>query len=185
MLEWAARAPSSPPQQDGVRPDMVLDSAKGLGARLPAHRRPPRGGESTRRSPPGTGFFQHGHTYMGHPAACAGGNAAPRRHRDARPSRQRERHGGAAGAPRSRPPLRTAPQRGGHPRPAASSSASGLCFADLGGDEKRRFTCPGRRPTRRSRRPPFARDLMVYPHGRRPSDGVPWRPRPPRPRPSS
>ncbi|MEM6849621.1 MAG: aminotransferase class III-fold pyridoxal phosphate-dependent enzyme, partial [Pseudomonadota bacterium] len=57
--------------EDGVRPDILL-IAKGLGAGYQ-----PIGALLTTNAvhdaiAGGTGFFQHGHTYMGHPAACAG-----------------------------------------------------------------------------------------------------------------
>ncbi|MEM6762791.1 MAG: aspartate aminotransferase family protein [Pseudomonadota bacterium] len=60
--------------QDGVRPDMVL-IAKGLGAGYQ-----PIGACLVSDAihdaiAAGSGFFQHGHTYMGHPTACAGGIA--------------------------------------------------------------------------------------------------------------
>ncbi len=57
-------------EQEGVVPDIVT-IAKGLGAgyqpigAMIVHRRVV---EAVRR---GSGFFQHGHTYMGHPTACA------------------------------------------------------------------------------------------------------------------
>jgi adenosylmethionine-8-amino-7-oxononanoate aminotransferase len=60
--------------QEGVRPDMVA-IAKGLGAGYQ-----PIGALLVSEAvydavAAGSGFFQHGHTYMGHPAACAGGLA--------------------------------------------------------------------------------------------------------------
>jgi adenosylmethionine-8-amino-7-oxononanoate aminotransferase len=65
-------------EQEGIVPDMVA-VAKGLGAGYQ-----PIGalvisknvGEAIMR---GTGFFQHGHTYIGHAAACAGALAVQRR----------------------------------------------------------------------------------------------------------
>jgi adenosylmethionine-8-amino-7-oxononanoate aminotransferase len=64
-------------EQDGVRPDLVT-IAKGLGAGYQ-----PIG--ATLVSRPifeairgGSGFFQHGHTYMGHPLACAAALAVQR-----------------------------------------------------------------------------------------------------------
>ncbi|MEL6436733.1 MAG: aspartate aminotransferase family protein [Pseudomonadota bacterium] len=61
-------------EQDGVEPDMIA-IAKGLGAGAQ-----PIGAlmvsdriYDTLES--GSGFFQHGHTYLGHPMACAVGNA--------------------------------------------------------------------------------------------------------------
>ncbi len=64
-------------EQDGVRPDLVA-IAKGLGAGYQ-----PIGAalvaqpifEAIRS---GSGFFQHGHTYMGHPVACAAALAVQR-----------------------------------------------------------------------------------------------------------
>jgi adenosylmethionine-8-amino-7-oxononanoate aminotransferase len=57
-------------EQDGVRPDLVT-IAKGLGAGYQ-----PIGATLVARAifeaiRDGSGFFQHGHTYMGHPLACA------------------------------------------------------------------------------------------------------------------
>lgn len=57
-------------EQDGVRPDLVT-IAKGLGAGYQ-----PIGATLVARPifeaiRDGSGFFQHGHTYMGHPLACA------------------------------------------------------------------------------------------------------------------
>jgi adenosylmethionine-8-amino-7-oxononanoate aminotransferase len=57
-------------EQDGVRPDLVT-IAKGLGAGyqpIGATLAARRIYEAIRD---GSGFFQHGHTYMGHPLACA------------------------------------------------------------------------------------------------------------------
>jgi adenosylmethionine-8-amino-7-oxononanoate aminotransferase len=61
-------------QQDGVVPDMIA-IAKGLGAGFQ-----PIGALLVSDSihdaiAQGSGFFQHGHTYLGHPMACAVGNA--------------------------------------------------------------------------------------------------------------
>ncbi len=64
-------------EQDGIAPD-ILTTAKGLGAGYQ-----PIGAmlcssqiyEAVRN---GSGFFQHGHTYIGHPVACAAGHAVLR-----------------------------------------------------------------------------------------------------------
>ena len=58
-------------EQEGIAPDIVA-IAKGLGAGIQ-----PIGAMLCTRAiyqaiEAGSGFFQHGHTYMGHPAACAG-----------------------------------------------------------------------------------------------------------------
>ena len=58
-------------EQEGVAPDLMIDR-QGPGRRLPADRRGAgaASGSSTRWRA-GSGFFQHGHTYLGHPVACA------------------------------------------------------------------------------------------------------------------
>ncbi|WP_417255104.1 aspartate aminotransferase family protein [Celeribacter sp.] len=61
-------------EQDGVSPD-IITIAKGLGAGY----QPIGATLCTNRIHEafvqGSGFFQHGHTYIGHPVACAAGNA--------------------------------------------------------------------------------------------------------------
>jgi adenosylmethionine-8-amino-7-oxononanoate aminotransferase len=64
-------------EQEGVRPDLMT-IAKGLGAGYQ-----PIGATLASRAiydaiVAGSGFFQHGHTYMGHPTACAAGLAVQR-----------------------------------------------------------------------------------------------------------
>ena len=64
-------------EQDGVAPDLMA-IAKGLGAGYQ-----PIGAMIAARKvydviANGSGFFQHGHTYMGHPTACAAGLAVQR-----------------------------------------------------------------------------------------------------------
>jgi len=61
-------------EQDGVRPDMVT-IAKGLGAGYQPIGAMLCSGEIYRAVTEGSGFFQHGHTYMGHPVAAACGLA--------------------------------------------------------------------------------------------------------------
>ena len=65
-------------EQEGVRPDLVT-IAKGLGAGYQAI-----GATLVSRAiyeaiVAGSGFFQHGHTYMAHPTACAAGWRCSRR----------------------------------------------------------------------------------------------------------
>lgn len=57
-------------EQDGVSPD-ILCIAKGLGAGYQPIGAMLCTGEIYRAIEDGTGFFQHGHTYIGHPTACA------------------------------------------------------------------------------------------------------------------
>ena len=58
-------------EQEGIAPDLMA-IAKGLGAGYSADRRRAGLGRDLRRaSRSGSGFFQHGQTYIGHPLACA------------------------------------------------------------------------------------------------------------------
>ena len=60
--------------QDGVLPDIVC-IAKGLGAGMQPIGAMLCTGAIYEAIASGSGFFQHGHTYLGHPAACAAGLA--------------------------------------------------------------------------------------------------------------
>jgi len=61
-------------EQDDVRPDIIA-IAKGLGGGYQPLGAMLCSGEIYKAIENGSGFFQHGHTYMGHPAACAAGLA--------------------------------------------------------------------------------------------------------------
>ncbi len=61
-------------EQDGVQPD-ILTIAKGLGAGYQPIGAMMCSGEIYETITNGSGFFQHGHTYMGHPVAAACGLA--------------------------------------------------------------------------------------------------------------
>jgi adenosylmethionine-8-amino-7-oxononanoate aminotransferase len=61
-------------EQDGVAPDIVC-IAKGLGAGYQPIGAMLCSGEIYDTIARGSGFFQHGHTYIGHPVATAGGLA--------------------------------------------------------------------------------------------------------------
>ncbi|MEZ5538008.1 MAG: aspartate aminotransferase family protein [Thiolinea sp.] len=61
-------------EQDGVSPDIVT-IAKGLGAGYQPIGAALCSAEIYAAIEQGSGFFQHGHTYMGHPTACAAGLA--------------------------------------------------------------------------------------------------------------
>ena len=73
-------------EQEGVAPDLMA-IAKGLGGgyqpigAVLAQRR------DRRRDGAGSGFFQHGHTYLGHPVACAAALAVQQRDRARRAAR--------------------------------------------------------------------------------------------------
>jgi len=57
-------------EQDGVAPDLLVN-AKGLGAGYQPIGAVMVAGEVFEAFRDGSGFFQHGHTYMGHATACA------------------------------------------------------------------------------------------------------------------
>jgi len=61
-------------EQEGIAPDIVC-IAKGLGAGIQPIGAMLCTGAIYDAIADGSGFFQHGHTYLGHPAACAGGVA--------------------------------------------------------------------------------------------------------------
>ena len=58
-------------EQDGIAPDILI-TAKGLGAGYQPIGAMLCSTQIYASIENGSGFFQHGHTYMGHPAACAG-----------------------------------------------------------------------------------------------------------------
>jgi adenosylmethionine-8-amino-7-oxononanoate aminotransferase len=61
-------------EQEGIAPDIVT-IAKGLGAGYQPIGAMLCSGEIYQAIENGSGFFQHGHTYLGHPVACAAANA--------------------------------------------------------------------------------------------------------------
>ncbi len=61
-------------EQDGITPDIVT-IAKGLGGGYQPIGATLCSGEIYRAIKQGSGYFQHGHTYIGHPTACAAGLA--------------------------------------------------------------------------------------------------------------
>ncbi|MBB91716.1 MAG: aspartate aminotransferase family protein [Magnetovibrio sp.] len=69
-------------EQDGVAPDIIC-IAKGLGAGYQPIGATLVSGDVYRAFKDGSGAFQHGHTYMGHPMACAAALAVQRKVRDA------------------------------------------------------------------------------------------------------
>ena len=64
-------------EQEGIAPDIVC-IAKGLGAGIQPIGAMMCNGEIYDAIASGSGFFQHGHTYIGHPTACAAGLAVLR-----------------------------------------------------------------------------------------------------------
>ena len=61
-------------EDEGIAPDIVC-IAKGLGAGIQPIGAALCSAKIYNAIAAGSGFFQHGHTYLGHPAACAGGVA--------------------------------------------------------------------------------------------------------------
>ncbi|SEW02559.1 hypothetical protein SAMN05444851_0947 [Aliiroseovarius sediminilitoris] len=61
-------------EQDGISPDMIT-IAKGLGAGYQPIGAMLCSGKIYKAIENGSGFFQHGHTYVGHPTACAAADA--------------------------------------------------------------------------------------------------------------
>ena len=61
-------------EQEGIEPD-ILTIAKGLGAGYQPIGATLCSDKIYQAIEEGSGFFQHGHTYVGHPVACAAGNA--------------------------------------------------------------------------------------------------------------
>ncbi len=68
-------------QDEGIEPDLVT-IAKGLGAGYQPVGAVVVSGKVYEAITSGSGFFQHGHTYLGHAAACAGALAVQRRLHD-------------------------------------------------------------------------------------------------------
>jgi adenosylmethionine-8-amino-7-oxononanoate aminotransferase len=68
-------------EQEGIVPDLVA-IAKGLGAGYQPIGALLLSREISETIQRGTGFFQHGHTYIGHAAACAGALAVQKRLHD-------------------------------------------------------------------------------------------------------
>ena len=103
-------------EQEGVVPDLLV-IAKGLGGGYqPIGAVLAHGRRSSTRCAQGSGFFQHGHTYLGHPVACAAALAVQQRDRARRSARQRARARRARWRAAARA-LRRSSARRRHPRP--------------------------------------------------------------------
>jgi len=145
-------------EQDGVRPDMVL-IAKGLGAGYQPIGALLVAEEIHEAIASGTGFFQHGHTYMGHPAACAGGNAVL----DAIETRDLLANVNAMGA-RLRSALEA--RFGQHPNVGDIRGRGLFVGIELVADRETKAPLPpGAKTHAKIKKAAFARDLMVYPMG--------------------
>ena len=102
-------------EQEGIAPDLMT-IAKGLGGGYEPIGAVLLGRHIYNSFANGSGFFQHGHTYMGHPMACAAGLAVQETiRRDNLLANVRTP--GRAAAPTARRALRQSPACRRHPRP--------------------------------------------------------------------
>jgi adenosylmethionine-8-amino-7-oxononanoate aminotransferase len=145
-------------EQEGIAPDL-LTVAKGLGGGYQ-----PIGAVLAQQRivdamSAGTGFFQHGHTYLGHPVACAAALAVQRViERDGLLAQVRAR-GAALGG-------QLAARFGGHPH-VGDIRGRGLFFGiELVRDRATKAPFdPAQKLHARVKREAMARGLMVYPMG--------------------
>jgi adenosylmethionine-8-amino-7-oxononanoate aminotransferase len=149
-------------EQEGVAPDLMA-IAKGLGGGYQPVGAVLIGQKIIDAIAAGTGFFQHGHTYIGHPVACAAALAVQKvLKRDG--LLQRCAAQGRRLRASARRGLRRAPVRRRHPRPGAvpgdrargrprhqgavRPGAQGPCPHQAGGDGPRADDLPdGRAPS--------------------------------------
>ncbi|MEM0908350.1 MAG: aspartate aminotransferase family protein [Pseudomonadota bacterium] len=144
--------------QDDVRPDLIL-IAKGLGAGYQ-----PIGAMLVSETihdtiAGGSGFFQHGHTYMGHPTACAGGVAVL----EAIEGRNLLANVNAMGE-RLRAGLEA--RFGQHPNVGDIRGRGLFMGMELVADRNTKAPLPRAQKTHaKIKKAAFQRDLMVYPMG--------------------
>ena len=145
-------------EQEGVVPDLVT-IAKGLGGGYQ-----PIGAVLAQQRIVdamsfGSGFFQHGHTYLGHPVACAAALAVQRViERDGLLARVRERGGYLEQSLRER--------LGGHPHVGDIRGRGLFRGVELVADRTTKAPFdPDRKLHARIKREAMARGLMVYPMG--------------------
>ncbi|MEM6846912.1 MAG: aspartate aminotransferase family protein [Pseudomonadota bacterium] len=144
--------------EDGVSPDILL-IAKGLGAGYQ-----PIGALLTTDAvhdaiAGGSGFFQHGHTYMGHPAACAGSIAVL----TAMEERSLLANVSARGDQLQE---RLCARFGNHPNVGDVRGRGLFVGVELVADRATKVPLPPEAKTHAHiKREAFARDLMTYPMG--------------------
>ncbi|WP_108660828.1 aspartate aminotransferase family protein [Acuticoccus kandeliae] len=145
-------------EADGVRPDMVL-VAKGLGAGYQPIGATLVTNEIHDTIANGSGFFQHGHTYMGHPTACAAGLAVL----DAVESRDLLANVRAMGE-RLKTGLEA--RLGQHPNVGDIRGRGLFLGIELVADRETKAPLPPAAKTNAAiKKAAMARDLMVYPMG--------------------
>ncbi|RMH52958.1 MAG: aspartate aminotransferase family protein [Alphaproteobacteria bacterium] len=145
-------------EQDGVAPDIIC-IAKGLGAGYQPVGAMLCSAAIYRTIAEGSGFFQHGHTYMGHPAAAAAGLAVVRAILD-RGLLPRVREMGARLA------AALADRFGQHPHVGDIRGRGLFLGLELVADRATRAPFdPARGLARRIKAEAFARGLICYPMG--------------------
>ena len=145
-------------EQEGVVPDLVT-IAKGLGGGYQPVGAVLAQGRIVEAMSQGSGFFQHGHTYLGHPVACAAALAVQRViHRDGLLAKVRD-DGEAFGAM-----LRQA--LGGHPHVGDIRGRGFFWGVELVADRASRAPFdPARRVHAALKKDAMARGLLCYPMG--------------------
>jgi hypothetical protein len=145
-------------EQEGIAPDLVA-IAKGLGAGYQPIGALLASGKVCDAIIRGSGFFQHGHTYVGHPAACAAGLAVQRALRDRNLLAQVQRLGRALEA-------RLRARFGGHPH-VGDIRGRGLFWGlELVADRATRAPFdPGQRVNAKVKQRAMEEGLLCYPMG--------------------
>jgi adenosylmethionine-8-amino-7-oxononanoate aminotransferase len=145
-------------QQEGVAPDLIA-VAKGLGAGYQPIGALLASGRVYAAVVKGSGFFQHGHTYLGHPVACAAALAVQRAFRERKLIPQVQRLGHALEA-------RLRARFGAHPH-VGDIRGRGLFWGlELVADRttKQPFD-PGRRLNAKVKQRAMEHGLLCYPMG--------------------
>jgi adenosylmethionine-8-amino-7-oxononanoate aminotransferase len=145
-------------EQEGVVPDIVT-IAKGLGGGFQPIGAVLAQGAIVDAMSAGSGFFQHGHTYLGHPVACAAALAVQRViERDGLLAKVRERGAQFERILRDR--------LGGHPHVGDIRGRGLFWGVELVADRATKAPFePGRKLHARVKREGMARGLMTYPMG--------------------
>jgi adenosylmethionine-8-amino-7-oxononanoate aminotransferase len=145
-------------EQDGVAPDLLV-IAKGLGGGYQPIGAVLAQDRIVAAMAQGSGFFQHGHTYLGHPVACAAALAVQKViERDGLLARVRERGDGLM--------VRLQARLGGHPQVGDLRGRGLFCGIELVRDRATKAPFdPDAEVHARVKREAMARGLMTYPMG--------------------
>jgi len=145
-------------EQDGVAPDLLI-IAKGLGGGYQPIGAVLAQERIVAAMARGSGFFQHGHTYLGHPIACAAALAVQKViERDGLLARVRERGDGLM--------ARLQARLGGHPHVGDMRGRGLFCGIELVRDRATKAPFdPLAQLHARVKQEAMARGLMTYPMG--------------------